>query len=96
MFGVTVITRQPTAIAKSGGRVVVETLNVSGMMRNRRLERAIADAGMSGFLLVEAGVQVRLVRSRVREGGPVVCVVEDCAHMCGWNREARDLTLADR
>ena len=39
-----------TAIAKSGGRVVVETLNVSGMMRNRRLARAIADAGMSGFL----------------------------------------------
>jgi len=39
-----------TAIAKSAGRVVVETLNVSGMMRNRRLARAIADAGMSGFL----------------------------------------------
>ncbi len=39
-----------TAIAKSAGRVVVETLNVSGMVRNRRLARAIADAGMSGFL----------------------------------------------
>ena len=39
-----------TAIAKSAGRVVVETLNVAGMMRNRRLARAIADAGMSGFL----------------------------------------------
>ena len=39
-----------TAIAKSAGRVVVETLNVSGMLRNRRLARAIADAGMSGFL----------------------------------------------
>ena len=39
-----------TAIAKSCGRVVVETLNVSGMMRNRRLSRVIADAGMSGFL----------------------------------------------
>ena len=40
-----------TAIAKSAGRVVVvETLNVAGMMRNRRLARAISDAGMSGFL----------------------------------------------
>ena len=39
-----------TAIAKCAGQVVVETLNVSGMIRNRRLARAIADAGMSGFL----------------------------------------------
>ena len=31
------------------GRVVLETLNVSGMMRNRKLA-AIADAGLSGFL----------------------------------------------
>ena len=38
------------AIAKSAGRVVVETLNVAGMARNRRLARVIADAGMSGFL----------------------------------------------
>ena len=39
-----------TAIAKSAGREVVETLNVAGMMMNRRLARAMADAGMSGFL----------------------------------------------
>lgn len=39
-----------TAIAKASGRVVVETLNVSGMLRNRRLARAIGDAGMAGFL----------------------------------------------
>ena len=39
-----------TAIAKTSDRVVVETLNVSGMLRNRKLARAIADAGMSGFL----------------------------------------------
>ena len=39
-----------TAIAKSAGRVVVESLNVAGMVRNRRLARAIADSGMSGFL----------------------------------------------
>ena len=39
-----------TAIAKSAGRVVIEDLNVSSMMRNRRLARALADAGLSGFL----------------------------------------------
>ena len=39
-----------TAIAKCAGRVVVETLNVASMLRNRRLARAIADAGMAGFL----------------------------------------------
>ena len=39
-----------TAIAKSAGRVVVETLNVAGMLRNRSLARAVADAGMAGFL----------------------------------------------
>ena len=40
-----------TAIAKSACRVVVETLNVAGMMLNRRLAQASADAGMSGFLV---------------------------------------------
>ncbi len=39
-----------TVIAKSVGRVVVEDLNVAGMMMNRGLARAIADAGMAGFL----------------------------------------------
>ena len=39
-----------TAIAKASGRVVVATLNVAEMVRNLRLARAIADAGMSGFL----------------------------------------------
>ncbi len=39
-----------TAIAKRYARIGVETLNVSGMVRNRRLSRAVADAGMSGFI----------------------------------------------
>ena len=39
-----------TAIAKAAGRMVVETLNVAGMIRNRRLSHAVVDAGMSGFL----------------------------------------------
>lgn len=39
-----------TMIAKSAGRVVVEALDVAGMMENRRPARAIEGARMSGFL----------------------------------------------
>lgn len=39
-----------TAIATRYARIGVETLNISGMARNRRLSRAIADAGMSSFI----------------------------------------------
>ena len=39
-----------TPIAKSAGRVVIEDLDVSGMMQNRRFARALADAGIAGFL----------------------------------------------
>jgi putative transposase len=35
--------------AKPVGKVVVETLNVSGMLQNRRLSRALADASLAGF-----------------------------------------------
>ena len=35
---------------KCGGRVVVETLDVSGMLCNRRLARSIADEGMAVLL----------------------------------------------
>ena len=39
-----------TAIAKRYARIGVETLNISDMMRNHRLSRAIADAGMGSFI----------------------------------------------
>ena len=39
-----------SAIAKLAGTVCVESLNVSGMVKNRRLARAVSDAGMGGFL----------------------------------------------
>ena len=36
--------------AKPVGTVRAETLNVSGTVKNRRLARALADAGLAGFL----------------------------------------------
>ena len=39
-----------SAIAKTAGAVVVESLNIKGMMRNRKLAKALADAAMGGFL----------------------------------------------
>ena len=80
------------AIAKSAGRVVVETLNVAGMMRNRRLARAIADAGMSGFL-------AKLAYKCLWYGAEYVKAdrwfpsSRLCAH-CGWRNGG--LELADR
>ena len=39
-----------SAIAKSAGTVVVETLNVAGMVRNHRLAKALSGAAVGGFL----------------------------------------------
>ena len=81
-----------TTIAKCAGRVVVETLNVSGMLRNRRLARSIADAGMSGFL-------AKLEYKCAWYGADFVKAdrwfpsSKLCSH-CGWRHGG--LSLADR
>ena len=63
------------AIAKSAGRVVVEALN--GIRHDAQPEVVQGDRrrGDVGIPL-QAGVQVSLVRSGVREDGPLVRVVE--------------------
>ena len=81
-----------TAIAKSAGRVVVETLNVSGMMRNRRLARAIADAGMSGFL-AKLEYKCLWYGSKFVKADRWFPSSKLCAQ-CGWKNP--DLRLSDR
>ena len=81
-----------TAIAKSAGRVVVETLNVAGMMRNRRLARAIADAGMSGFL-VKLEYKCAWYGADFEKADRWYASSKLCSQ-CGWKND--DLTLSDR
>ena len=81
-----------TAIAKSCGRVVVETLNVSGMMRNRKLARAIADAGMSGFLS-KLEYKCGWYGAEYLKADRWFASSKLCAH-CGWRND--DLKLSDR
>ena len=81
-----------TAIAKSAGLVVVETLNVAGMMMNHRLARAVADAGMSGFL-------TKLEYKCLWYGAELVkadrwFASSKLCSSCGWKN--KDLTLSDR
>lgn len=72
--------------------IVLEDLHVSGMLKNHRLSRAIADVGMFEFRRqIEykaraAGVQVKFV-SRWYPSS------KTCSE-CGWIHE--DLTLAER
>ena len=81
-----------TAIAKCAGRVVVETLNVSGMLRNRRLARAIADAGMSGFL-TKLEYKCAWYGKEFVKADRWYASSKLCSH-CGWKND--DLTLSDR
>ena len=80
-----------TAIPKSAGRVV-GTLNVAGMMRNRRLARAIADAGMSGFL-AKLEYKCRWYGAEYLKADRWYGSSRLCSH-CGWKND--DLTLSDR
>ena len=72
--------------------IVVEDLNVSGMLQNGKLSRAIADVGFAEFR--------RMPEYKAEWAGSLICTVsqwepssKECS-MCGWIDE--DLTLADR
>ena len=81
-----------TAIAKSAGRVVVESLNVSGMMKNRRLSRAITDAGMAGFL-AKLEYKCAWYGAEFIRADPWFPSSKLCAR-CGWHKS--ELMLSER
>ena len=74
-----------TQIAKRGGTVKVETLNVEGMKRNRSLSSRHRRR-RHGRVRAAAGIQVRLVRDQLRARRPLVPVLEDM--QCVRCREA--------
>lgn len=81
-----------TAIAERAGRVVVETLKVSGMLRNRRLDKPIADAGMSGFL-AKLEYKCAWYGAEFPKADRWFPSSKPCAH-CGWRHG--DMSLSDR
>jgi IS605 OrfB family transposase len=81
-----------TSLATKHGTVVVEQLNVAGMVRNRRLARAIADTGMAE-LRRQLTYKTTWYGSRLVVADRFYPSSKTCS-TCGWVRAK--LTLADR
>jgi putative transposase len=81
-----------TALAVEQGTVVVEHLNVAGMVRNRRLARAISDTGI-GQLRRLLAYKTAWYGSRLVVADPFFPSSKTCSG-CGW--VIAKLTLAER
>jgi putative transposase len=81
-----------TALAVEQGTVVVEHLNVAGMVRNRRLARAISDTGI-GQLRRLLAYKTAWYGSRLVVADPFFPSSKTCSG-CGWVKAK--LTLAER
>jgi IS605 OrfB family transposase len=81
-----------TALATEHGTVVVEHLDVAGMVRNRRLARAISDSGM-GELRRLLAYKTSWYGSRLVVADPFFPSSKTCSR-CG--RVKAKLTLAER
>jgi transposase len=81
-----------TGLAAGYGTVVVERLNVAGMIRNRRLARAIADSGM-GQVRRLLGYKCPWAGGRLVEAGTFFASSKTCSR-CGTVKAK--LTLAER
>lgn len=87
-----VLQKLTTRLADCYGIVGVETLNLKGLLKNRRLSRSFSDAALGKLLT--------LLTSKVEQrGGQMVKVgrffpSSKTCHACGWKWE--DMDLADR
>jgi putative transposase len=86
------IHKATSAITKSASAIGIETLNVKGMMQNRRLSKALSDASLSEFL--------RQIEYKARWRGAVVVKADrfyPSSKTCsGCGSVKSDLTLGDR
>jgi putative transposase len=81
-----------TSLATEHGIVVVEQLNVAGMVRNRRLARALSDTGMAE-LRRQLTYKTTRYGSRLVVADPFYPSSKTCS-ACGWVKAK--LTLAER
>lgn len=86
------IHKATSAITKSASVIGIETLNVKGMMQNRRLSKALSDASLSEFL--------RQIEYKARWRGAIVVKADrfyPSSKTCSGCGEVKaDLTLGDR
>lgn len=87
-----VLQKLTTRLADCYGIICIETLNLKGLLKNRRLARSFSDAALGKLL--------RLLTNKVeRRGGRVVKVdrffpSSKTCHACGW--KWKDMDLSDR
>jgi putative transposase len=81
-----------TGLAREHGVVVVEKLNLAGMLHNRRLARALADTGMAE-LRRQLAYKTRWYGAKLVIAGPFYPSSKRCSG-CGWTKAK--LILAER
>jgi putative transposase len=81
-----------TALACQHGTLVIEQLNLAGMVRNRRLARALADTGMAEVRRM-LGYKTTWYGSRLVVADPFYPSSKTCS-ACGWVKAK--LTLRER
>jgi putative transposase len=82
-----------TSLVKRFDRIVIEDLNVKGMMKNRRLARAISDIGFGEFRR-QLEYKSKITESEIGVADRWYPSTQTCSK-CGCVREVK-LTLADR